>query len=89
MIHKAKELSSEQKTAIESLVGRTVAADDSISVRVISSTAAPEWLQQSWVSANQLGVDALSMEEIDAEIAAARKTRRDGVQMIANNCFSN
>jgi hypothetical protein len=56
---------------------------------VISSTAAPEWLQQSWVSANQLGVDALSMEEIDAEIAAARKTRRDGVQMIANNCFSN
>jgi uncharacterized protein (DUF433 family) len=39
--------------------------------------AAPEWLQTSWESARQLGLDNLSAEEIDAEIAAARKARRD------------
>jgi hypothetical protein len=82
MIHKAKELSSGQKLAIESLLGRTVSAEESISVRVLSPDAAPEWLQQSWESAKQLGVDALSMDEIDAEIDAARKARRDRVQTV-------
>lgn len=36
-----------------------------------------DWLQSSWESATQLGLDQLSMEEIDAEIAAARQTRRE------------
>jgi hypothetical protein len=75
MIHKAKELSSEQKLAVEGLLGRTVDADESISIRVLSSGAAPGWLQKSWESAKRLGLDGLSMEEIDAEIAAARKAR--------------
>jgi hypothetical protein len=73
MIHKAKELSSEQKLAVEGLLGRTVDADESISIRVFSPDAAPEWLQKSWESAKQLGLDGLSMEEIDAEIASARQ----------------
>jgi hypothetical protein len=30
-----------------------------------------------WASAQQSGVSELSMEEIDAEIAAARKNRRE------------
>ena len=38
---------------------------------------APEWLQKSWESAKHDGLDQLSMEEIDAEIAAARKARRE------------
>jgi hypothetical protein len=38
---------------------------------------APEWLRQSWASAKEAGVDQLSMDEIDAEIAAARKARRE------------
>jgi len=34
-------------------------------------------LQASWESAKEQGLDQLSMEEIDAEIAAARKARRE------------
>jgi hypothetical protein len=37
----------------------------------------PEWLRKSWESAREAGVDQLSMDEIDAEIAAARKARRE------------
>jgi hypothetical protein len=77
MIHKAEDLSPEQKTAIESLLGRPIAPDEAISVRVVPFVTAPEWLQESWESAKQQGLDQLSMEEIDAEIAAARKARRE------------
>jgi hypothetical protein len=38
---------------------------------------APEWLRKSWESSRQSGLDRLSMDEIDAEIAAARKARRE------------
>lgn len=49
--------------------------------QVIEHDLAPEWLQQSWASSEEAGLDRLSMEKIDAEIAAARKARRDsGVQ---------
>ena len=37
----------------------------------------PGWLQKSWESAKEAGLDQLSMDEIDAEIAAARKARRE------------
>ena len=36
---------------------------------------APAWLRCSWDSARQAGLDQLSMEEIDAEIAAVRTER--------------
>ena len=75
MIHKAKDLSPDQKMAIESLLGRPVAEDEAISIRTLASLSAPEWLQKSWESANRLGLDRLSTEEIDAEIDAARKAR--------------
>ena len=39
---------------------------------------APDWLRESWADAERNGTDQLSMDEIDAEIAAARKDRRDG-----------
>ena len=77
MIHKARDLSPDQKTAIESLLGRAIAEDEAISIRTTAGLAAPEWLQSSWESARRLGVDNLSPEEIDAEIAAARKARHD------------
>ena len=48
MIHKAKDLSPDQKMAIESLLGRSVAEDEAISVRTMASVSAPEWLQKSW-----------------------------------------
>jgi hypothetical protein len=37
----------------------------------------PAWLQKSWESSRQAGLDQLSADEIDAEIAAARKSRRE------------
>jgi hypothetical protein len=80
MIHKAKDLSPDQKTTIESLLGRSVAEDEAISIRTMASPPPPEWLQQSWESAKRLGLDQLSPEQIDAEIEAARKARRDRQQ---------
>jgi hypothetical protein len=82
MIHKAKDLSPDQKMAIESLLGRSVADDEAISIRTLPSASAPQWLLESWESAKQLGLDRLSTEEIDAEIDAARKARRNRQQPV-------
>jgi hypothetical protein len=80
MIYEAKDLSPEQKMAIESLLGRSVAEDEAISIRALASASAPEWLQQSWENAKRLGLERLSVDEIDAEIDAARKARRNRQQ---------
>ena len=45
--------------------------------QVLEHDLAPEWLQKSWEGSKQAGLDQLSMDEIDAEIAAARKARRE------------
>jgi plasmid stability protein len=44
--------------------------------RVVEHNLIPGWLRESWASAVQHGTDQLSMEEIDAEIAAVRAQRR-------------
>jgi hypothetical protein len=46
-------------------------------LQVLEQDLAPEWLRKSWASAKEAGLDQHSMEEIDAEIAAARKARRE------------
>jgi plasmid stability protein len=45
--------------------------------QVLAHHFVPEWLQKSWESSAQAGLDRLSPDEIDAEIAAARKARGD------------
>jgi plasmid stability protein len=45
--------------------------------QVIEQDLAPDWLRESWESAVQTGGNKLSMDEIDAEIAAARRARRE------------
>jgi plasmid stability protein len=45
--------------------------------QVLEQDLVPDWLRKSWESAKQGGVSQLSMDEIDAEIAAARKARRE------------
>jgi hypothetical protein len=47
-------------------------------LRVLEMDLAPEWLRKSWESARANGLDRLSSDEIDAEIAAAREARRRG-----------
>jgi len=44
--------------------------------QVLEQGLAPEWLCHSWDSAQQSGASELSMEEIDAEIAVARRNPR-------------
>jgi hypothetical protein len=77
MSHKAKDLSPDQKMAIERLLRRSITEDEEIIIRTTASPAAPEWLKKSWESAKEQGLDQLSIEEIEAEIAAARKARRE------------
>jgi plasmid stability protein len=43
---------------------------------VLEQHLVPEWLRKAWENAKKEGLDQLSMKEIDAEIAAARKARR-------------
>jgi hypothetical protein len=74
MIHSAKDLSREQRLAIESLLGRPVSEEEQINIRTV---APPDWLRESWESSRQQGLDELTMEEIDAEIATARRERRE------------
>ena len=73
---RAKDLSPDQKTAIERLLGRFIAENEEIRIRATTSPSVPEWLQASWKSAQEQGPDQLSVKETDAEIAAARKARR-------------
>jgi plasmid stability protein len=45
--------------------------------QVLEHDLVPEWLQQSWQRSKQADLDRLSADEIDAEIAAARRVRRE------------
>ena len=80
MIHKAKDLSTDQKVLIEGLLGHSLSEDEAISIRTTSVGSAQQLLQASWDSAKRSGVDQLSMDEIDAEIDAVRKKRRLRIQ---------
>jgi plasmid stability protein len=42
---------------------------------VLEQDLAPEWLRESWANSRGTGLDQLSMDEIDAEIAAARRVK--------------
>jgi hypothetical protein len=47
MLHRVKDLSPEQKTAIEGLLGRAVSSDEAVSVRaVVPATVIPSQLSQ-------------------------------------------
>jgi len=74
MIHSAKDLSPDQKLAIESLLGRPIREGEQVSLRTIP--APPEWLKAIQQDATETGADKLTMEEIDEEIASARRARR-------------
>jgi hypothetical protein len=73
MIHSVKDLSPDQKLAIESLLGRPISEGEQVSVRTLP--ASPEWLVSIQQDAKKKGTDKLTMEEIDTEIAAARRER--------------
>jgi hypothetical protein len=73
MIHSVKDLSPDQELAIESLLGRPISEGEQVSVRTVP--ASPEWLMSIQQDSRNKGTDKLTMEEIDTEIAAARRER--------------
>ena len=76
MIHKAKDLSPDQRLTIEGLLGRPITENEEILISAGESPEAPEWLAKSWKSAQQQGLDQLSAEEIEAEIVSVRRERQ-------------
>jgi hypothetical protein len=74
MIHSVKDLSPDQRPTIETLLGHPVSEEEQVSV---PARPAPEWLRSIQRDAREKGLDRLTPEEIDAEIAAARRDRRE------------
>jgi hypothetical protein len=71
MIQSVKNLSPDQKLALESLLGRPILDEEQISVRTIP--ASPDWLTAMQKDAKAKGAAKLTMDEIDGEIASARR----------------
>jgi hypothetical protein len=69
-------LTDEQTAALTAIARAKGLSPEEYARQVLEHDLAPDWLQRSWESARQAGLDQLSMDEIDAEIAAARKERR-------------
>ena len=68
---------SDEQTAVLAAKARARGLSTEEYVReVLQHDLVPEWLQKSWESSREAGLDGLSSDEIDAEIAAARKARR-------------
>lgn len=70
------ELPDEQKAALAAKARTRGLSVEQYAREVLEHDLAPEWLQSSWKTAKDAGLDQLSPDEIDAEIAAARKARR-------------
>jgi plasmid stability protein len=71
------ELPDEQTAALSAKARAQGLSAEEYARQVLQHDLAPEWLQKSWKNTQEAGLDRLSMEEIDAEIAAARKARRE------------
>jgi plasmid stability protein len=52
-------------------------SEEQYALQVLKQDLAPEWLRKSWAGAKETGLDQLSTDEINAEIAAARKAQRE------------
>ena len=71
------ELPDEQKAALAAKARVRGLSAEQYARQVLEKDLAPDWLQKSWESAKEAGLEQLSPDEIDAEIAAARKDRHE------------
>jgi hypothetical protein len=71
------QLPEEQQAALAEKARARGLSIEEYACQVLQRDLAPEWLRKSWESSRQTGLDRLSVEEIDAEIAAARKAQRE------------
>jgi plasmid stability protein len=68
----------EEQTAALAAKARTLGVSaEQYARQVLEKHLAPEWLHKSWETATEAGLNDISMEDIDAEIGAARKSRRE------------
>jgi plasmid stability protein len=67
------ELPDEQKAALAAKAQAKGLSAEQYARLVLEHDLAPEWLRRSWETSKDVGLDQLSMEEIDAEIDSARK----------------
>jgi plasmid stability protein len=74
------DLPDEQTLVLKSRAEAQGISTEQYARQVLEHDLVPDWLRGSWESAGQTGVNQLSMDEIDAEIAAARKARRESLQ---------
>jgi len=70
------QLPDEDLQALRAKAAASGMSEEQYALQVLEQDLAPGWLRQSWASAKESGAHELSAEEIDAEIAAARKARR-------------
>jgi plasmid stability protein len=71
------ELPDEHKAALAAKARTKGLSAEQYAREVLEHHLAPEWLRKSWETAKETGLDQLSGEEIDAEIAAARQARHE------------
>jgi plasmid stability protein len=71
------ELPEEQKAALAAKARMQGLSTEQYVRQVLEHDLVPEWLQKSWETSKEAGLDQLSAEEIDAEISAARKARHE------------
>jgi plasmid stability protein len=71
------ELAEEQKAALAAKARAKGLSAEQYARQVLEHDLAPDWLQESWKTAKEAGLNQLSTEEIDAEIDAARRARRE------------
>ncbi len=71
------DLPDEQKAALAAKALAKGLSTEQYALKVLEHDLVPEWLQKSWETSRERGLDELSIEEIDAEISAARKTRHE------------
>jgi plasmid stability protein len=71
------DLPEEQRAALAAKARAKGLSTEDYAREVLEHDLIPEWLQKSWTTAKEAGLDQLSPEEIDVEIAAARKARRE------------
>jgi hypothetical protein len=71
------DLPDEQTLVLEAKAKAQGVSAEQYARHVLEQDLVPDWLRESWESAKRTGMNQLSMDEIDAEIAAARKARRE------------
>ncbi len=69
------ELPDEQKAALAAKALAKGLSTEQYALKLLEHDIVPEWLQKSWESSKEVGLDRLSTEEIEAEISSARKGR--------------